>query len=158
MSKLPSTPALRLLRQEKVAFEAHPYRYVEKGGTGASSSALGVDEHAVIKTLIFETDGKDPVAVLMHGDREVSAKALARELGVKSTRPCPPEVAERHSGYRLGGCSPFGLRKPMPVVAEASLFELARIYINGGSRGLLVSMAPAELDRVLQPRRASVAS
>lgn len=158
MAKLPSTAAVRLLRREKVDFAPHTYRYVERGGTAASSSALGVDEHQVIKTLIFETEAKEPVAVLMHGDRAVSAKALARALGVKSTRPCSPEVAERHAGYRVGGCSPFGLRKPMPVVAEASIFELERLYINGGARGFLVSMAPAELQRVLQPRLASVSA
>ena len=156
MSKLPSTPALRLLRDEHASFDTHPYRYVPRGGTAASAAALGVDEHAVIKTLVFETDGKEPVVVLMHGDHEVSLKKLARLLEVKSTRPCTPQVAERHSGYRVGGCSPFGMRRAMPLIAQETLFALERIYINGGARGLLVSLTPAELDRLLAPRRADV--
>ena len=155
---IPSTPALRQLRAAGVPLEIHAYRYEPRGGTRLSSQALGVDEHAVVKTLLFETDAKEPLVVLMHGDREVSQKNLARVLEVKSTRPCPPEVAERHSGYRVGGTSPFGLRKPLPIYAETTLRELERIYINGGQRGLLVSLSPADLERVLRPRWVAVAS
>lgn len=155
MAKLPSTPALRALRDAKVEFEVHRYDYVERGGTRASSAALGVAEHAVIKTLVFEA--QKPLIVLMHGDREVSAKALARVLGVKSVSPCAPEVARRHSGYKVGGTSPFGLRKTLPTYAEATIFDLPRIYINGGARGLLVSLAPDELRRTLAPTLVEVA-
>lgn len=155
MPKLPSTPALRTLRAAKVSFDLHPYDYVERGGTRASSTALGVEERAVIKTLVFEAPR--PLIVLMHGDREVSAKTLARTLGVKSARPCAPDVAQKHSGYKVGGTSPFGLRKALPIYAEATIFALPRIYINGGARGLLVSMDPAELRRVLDPKPVEVA-
>ena len=154
--KIPSTPALRLLRQAGVEHEVHAYGYEPRGGTSHSSRALGVDEHAVIKTLIFDADGR-AVVVLMHGDRKVSAKQLARELGVKTARPCKPEVAERHTGYRVGGTSPFGLRKPMPIFAETSIFELDRIYINAGARGYLVCIAPEAIARVLDPKRVHVA-
>ena len=155
MPKLPSTPALRTLRAAKVAFEVHPYDYIERGGTRASSTALGVEEHSVIKTLVFEAPR--PLIILMHGDREVSAKTLARTLGVKSARPCAPDLAQRHSGYKVGGTSPFGLRKALPIYAEATIFALPRIYINAGARGLLVSMDPAELRRVLDPKLVEVA-
>ena len=144
-AKLPSTPALRALRAAGVDFEAHTYAYVERGGTAASSAALGVDEHCVIKTLLFEDEAKQPLVVLMHGDREVSAKGLARQLGRRSLAPCAPEVAERHSGYRVGGTSPFGLKKPLPVYVERGVLALPRIYINGGARGLLVSLDPGAL-------------
>ncbi|MFO0677109.1 MAG: aminoacyl-tRNA deacylase [Polyangiaceae bacterium] len=157
-ANVPSTPAILLLKKEKVAFETHFYRYEERGGTAASARELGVDEHAVVKTLIFETDAKSPVVVLMHGDREVSAKELARVLGVKSTAPCKPDVADRHSGYHVGGTSPFGTRKTMPIVLERTITELPRLYVNGGAKGFLVSMAPAELVRVLAPRLAEVAT
>jgi len=156
MGKPPVTAAVRALRAARVAFEPHEYAYEERGGTARSAAELGVDEHAVIKTLIFEDDGKRPLVVLMHGDREVSAKELARVLGVKSVRPCDPNVANRHSGYQVGGTSPFGLRKPLPVYLQRTIAELERIYINGGKRGFLVSLAPADLVRVLEPTAVDV--
>jgi len=149
MSKIPSTPAVRLLREKQVTFTEHPYRYEEKGGTAVSSRELGVDEHAVVKTLIFEDDAGAPLVVLMHGDREVSTKALARQLGKRTIQICRPEVANRHSGYLVGGTSPFGTRKAMPVYVERTILDLPRIYVNGGSRGFLVGIAPGELLRVL---------
>lgn len=153
-----STAALRALRKAKVPFEEHRYRYEEKGGTSHSAEVLGVDEHRVIKTLVFETDADQPLVVLMHGDASVSTKQLARVIGAKSTRPCAPEVAERHTGYRVGGTSPFGLRKRLPIYAEASIFELDRIYINGGQRGLLVSLDPTSLATLLEPEKVDVAT
>ncbi len=151
MSKTPSTPATRLLRERGVAFTEHLYRYEERGGTRVSARELGVDEHAVVKTLVMEDEAKEPLLVLMHGDREVSVKALARALGRKMIQPCKPEVANRHSGYQVGGTSPFGTRRRMPVHLERSILELPTIYVNGGSRGFLVGLAPAELVRVLEP-------
>ncbi|HVI93127.1 MAG TPA: Cys-tRNA(Pro) deacylase [Anaeromyxobacter sp.] len=157
MSKTPSTPATRLLREQGVAYTEHPYRYEERGGTRVSSRELGVDEHAVVKTLVMEDDTGAPLVVLMHGDREVSTKALARQLGRKSVQISRPEVAQRHSGYLVGGTSPFGTRKRMPVYVERSILALDRIYVNGGSRGFLVGIAPAELVRVLSPTPVDVA-
>jgi len=157
MSKIPSTPATRLLRERGVAYTEHPYRYEERGGTRVSSRELGVDEHAVVKTLVMEDDTGTPLVVLMHGDREVSTKALARQLGRKSVQISRPEVAQRHSGYLVGGTSPFGTRKRMPVYVERSILALDRIYVNGGSRGFLVGIAPAELVRVLSPTPVDVA-
>ncbi len=157
MSKTPSTPATRLLREKGVAYTEHPYRYEEKGGTRVSARELGVEEHAVIKTLVMEGDDREPLIVLMHGDREVSTKALARILGKKAVHPCKPEVANRHSGYLVGGTSPFGTRKAMPVFIERSILELEKIYLNGGSRGFLVGIAPAEVVRVLSPTLVDVA-
>ena len=151
MGKVPSTAATRLLREKGVAYSEHPYRYQEHGGTRVSARELGVDEHAVVKTLVMEDDQRRPVLVLMHGDREVSAKALARHLGVKSVAMCNPEAAHRHSGYLVGGTSPFGTRKAMPVYVERTVLDLPRIYLNGGSRGFLVGLAPAEMVRVLAP-------
>ncbi|MBV8761419.1 MAG: Cys-tRNA(Pro) deacylase [Deltaproteobacteria bacterium] len=151
VTKHPVTMAIRVLRAQKVAFEPHVYAWQPHGGTRASSEALGVDEHAVIKTLIFEDDAKQPLCVLMHGDREVSAKNLARAIGAKSTQPCAPEVADRHSGYQVGGTSPFGLRRAMPVYMQRTILELPRIYINGGARGFLVAIDPREAERVLKP-------
>ena len=151
------TPATRVLRAAGVPFTEHPYDYVDHGGTPVSAAALGVDEHAVVKTLVFEDDAKRPLVVLMHGDRTVSAKNLARQVGTKSVKPCAPEVAERHSGYQVGGTSPFGTRKAMPVYLERSVAQLARIWINGGRRGYLVGMAPGELTRVLKPVLVDVA-
>lgn len=148
-AKLPSTPALRSLASAGVAFTPHRYDYVERGGTAASSAALGVPEHAVIKTLVFETDARKPLLVLMHGDAQVSTKALARQLGVKAVQPCDPVTAQRHSGYKVGGTSPFGTRRAMPVCLERSVLELPRIWINGGARGLLVELEPAALSDVL---------
>ena len=149
--KTPMTPAVRVLRQAGVPFTEHPYAYVEHGGTAAFAAQAGVDEHAVVKTLVMEDDAKRPFVVLMHGDREVSTKEMARVLGVKAVHPCSPESAERHSGYMIGGTSPFGLRKPMPVYVEGTVLELSRIYINGGKRGFIVGIAPQDLVRVLQP-------
>jgi Cys-tRNA(Pro) deacylase len=157
MSKAPSTPATRLLRELGVAYTEHLYRYEERGGTAVSARELGVDEHAVVKTLVLEDEGKAPLVVLMHGDREVSTKALARQLGRRAIEICRPEVANRHSGYLVGGTSPFGLRKAMPVCLERTILELERIYVNGGSRGFLVGLAPAELVRVLAPTLVDVA-
>ena len=149
--KTPMTPAVRALRQAGVEFTDHLYAYVEHGGTSTFAAESGVDEHAVIKTLVMEDDTKRPLVVLMHGDREVSTKELARRLGAKSVRPCAPETAERHSGYMVGGTSPFGLRKPLPIYVEASVLDLPRIYINGGKRGFLVGLDPKDLARVLKP-------
>ena len=149
--KAPMTPAVRELKRTGVSFTEHPYTYVEHGGTATFAREFGVDEHAVVKTLVMEDDAKRPLVVLMHGDREVSTKELARVLGVKSVGPCAPGTAERHSGYMVGGTSPFGLRKPIPVYVEETILELPRIYINGGKRGFLVGLDPKELARVLKP-------
>lgn len=149
--KTPVTPAIRLLRQAKVPFVPHLYAYEERGGTAVSARELGVDEHRVIKTLVMEDDGGRPLIVLMHGDREVSTKELARCLGAKSVQPCPPAVADRHSGYQVGGTSPFATRKAMPVYWEETISGLPTIFVNGGKRGFLVELAPADLERLLQP-------
>jgi Cys-tRNA(Pro) deacylase len=143
--------AIPILKKHGVSFTEHPYRYEERGGTAASSRALGIDEHIVIKTLVMEDESQQPLIVLMHGDLEVSTKNLARQIGRKMIVPCPPEVAQRHTGYLVGGTSPFGTRKAMPIYMQQSIATLDRIYINGGRRGLLVSMTPAELIRVLAP-------
>ena len=146
-----ATGAVAVLRQHHVDFTEHQYRYEERGGTAASSRELGVDEHAVIKTLVMEDESRRPLIVLMHGDREVSTKNLARQIGRKTITPCAPEVAQRHTGYLVGGTSPFGTRKTMPIFMERSIADLERIYVNGGRRGFLVSMTPADLIRVLSP-------
>ena len=153
----PVTLAIRVLRQHGVVFTPHLYTWEAHGGTRASALHLGVDEHQVIKTLIFEDEAKKPLCILMHGDREVSAKNLARQIGVKSVAPCQPAVADRHSGYQVGGTSPFGLRRSMPVYCEKSIAALERIYINGGARGFLLGMHPGELARVLAPTAVEVA-
>jgi Cys-tRNA(Pro) deacylase len=153
----PVTMAVRVLRQSRVAFQPHLYAWEAHGGTAASAAALGVDEHAVIKTLIFEDDEKHPLCILMHGDREVSAKNLARQIDARSVAPCAPDVADKHSGYQVGGTSPFGLKKKMPVYLERTIADLPRIYINGGARGFLVEISPAELVRVLTPTLVDVA-
>ena len=155
--KFPVTSAIRLLRNNNIAFTGHLYPYEEHGGTAHSARCLGVGEHCVIKTLIMEDDRKQPLIVLMHGDRKVSTKELARVLGVKMITPCDPAVANKHSGYLVGGTSPFGVRRPMPVYLEASILDLPRIYINGGKRGFLVGLAPAEVQRLLQPTLVQVA-
>ena len=139
------TPATQMLRAAGVAFSEHPYDYVEHGGTAESARQLGWPEHAVIKTLVMQDEKAQPLIVLMHGDRQVSTKNLAREIGVKSVVPCTPDAAQRHSGYLVGGTSPFGLRKALPVWLEASVLELPRICINGGRRGFLVGITPAVL-------------
>lgn len=146
------TPATQWLRRMGMAFTEHPYDYVDHGGTGESARQLGVSEHEVIKTLVMQDDKAQPLIVLMHGDRQVSTKALARQIGVKSVVPCQPEVAQRHSGYLVGGTSPFGLRKAMPVYVEASVLALPRILINGGRRGYLVGIEPAVLTGALGAR------
>lgn len=151
------TPATAFLKKNAVAYTEHPYDYEEKGGTRVSSEKLGVDEHAVVKTLVMEDDERKPLVVLMHGDRDVSTKNLARQIGKKRVEPCKPEVAERHSGYQVGGTSPFGLRKPMPVFVEQSVLELEKIFINGGRRGFLVGIDPRELVRVVAARAVDVA-
>ena len=149
-SSLPSTCATRLLKSLDIPYTEHPYRYQEHGGTQASALELGVEEHAVVKTLILEDEGGRPLVVLMHGDLEVSVKALARQIGCRAVQLCQPGQANRHSGYLVGGTSPFGTRKVMPVYLEKSILELERLYINGGSRGFLVGMAPADLLRALE--------
>ncbi|HEX4885675.1 MAG TPA: Cys-tRNA(Pro) deacylase [Casimicrobiaceae bacterium] len=156
--RIPVTNAIRVLREHGVAYTEHPYDYEERGGTAVSARELGVPEHQCIKTLIMEDDRRQPLVVLMHGDRDVSTKNLARLLGVKSVQPCPPAVADRHSGYQVGGTSPFGTRKPMPVYAQASIADLPYLYINGGRKGLLVGMKPEDLVRVLKPVLADIAT
>ena len=136
------TQATQLLRKHQVSFEEHPYPYEEHGGTSVSARELGVPEHDVIKTLVMQDEAAKPLIVLMHGDCKVSTKNLARAIGCKSVEPCQPEVAQRHSGYMIGGTSPFGTKKTMPVYVEQSILDLPRIYINGGRRGFLVSLAP----------------
>ena len=153
----PVTMAVRVLRQNQVQFVPHLYTWEPRGGTRASAEHLRVDEHLVIKTLIFEDERKQPLCILMHGDQEVSAKNLARTLDTKSVAPCSPEVADRHSGYQVGGTSPFGLKRAMPIYVERSILELPRIYINGGARGFLVEISPADLARVLKPTPVQVA-
>jgi Cys-tRNA(Pro) deacylase len=144
------TPATQALRSHGVAFTEHVYEYVEHGGTAVSARALGVDEHCVVKTLVMEDERAAPLIVLMHGDRTVSTKNLARQSGRKKIEPCKPDVAQRHSGYMVGGTSPFGTRKQMPIYVERSVLELPRIYINGGRRGFLVGIAPGVLTSVLR--------
>ncbi|EIJ41125.1 ybaK/ebsC protein [Beggiatoa alba B18LD] len=155
--KYPVTPAIRALRDAHVEIEHHLYDYVEKGGTTVSAQALGVPEHSVIKTLIMEDEHKKPLIILMHGDKEVSTKQLARLLAVKQIKPCSPDTANKHSGYLVGGTSPFGTRKPMPVYMEESILQLPKIYLNGGKRGYLVSLNPQDVVRVLKPTLVNVA-
>jgi Cys-tRNA(Pro) deacylase len=145
----PVTPAIRLLRERKIEFAPHLYTYEERGGTRHSAAALGVDEHAVIKTLVMETEARKPLVVLMHGDREVSTKNLARTIGAKSVEPCDPQTAQKHTGYMVGGTSPLGTRARLPVYAERTIFELPKIYLNGGKRGFLVSLNPQDLRALL---------
>ena len=146
-----------MLKKHGVPFSEHEYRYEERGGTAVSSRELGVDEHAVIKTLVMEDEAKQPLIILMHGDREVSTKNLARQIGRKTVSPCAPDVAQRHTGYMVCGTSPFGTRKPLPVFMERSIADLDRLYINGGRRGFLVGIAPGELVRTLAPALVDVA-
>lgn len=156
-SKAPVTAAVRALRAAKVPFTDHLYAYEEKGGTAVSSRELGVDEHAVVKTLVMEDEAKKPLVVLMHGDRQVSTKELARVLGVKTIAPCSPDTAQKHTGYLVGGTSPFGTRRRMPVCLEETILDLPRIYINGGKRGYLVGMDPRDLVKLLNPTLVRVA-
>ena len=152
-----ATPAIHFLRKHGVPFTEHSYRYQPQGGTRVSSRELGVDEHAVVKTLVMEDEDKQPLIVLMHGDREVSTKELARQIGKKRVAPCAPEVAERHTGYLVGGTSPFGTRKRLPVFLERSVLDLDRVFINGGRRGFLVSLSPQDIVRTLAPTVVDVA-
>ncbi len=147
----PETPATKTLRRHKVEFTDHLYDYEEHGGAKVSSRELGVKEYAVVKTLMMEDDNAKPLIVLMHGTHKVSTKELARAIGVKRIEPCKPEIAQKHSGYKVGGTSPFGTKKSMPVYMERTILELPRIYINGGRRGYLVGIAPQEVVRILQP-------
>ena len=149
--RFPTTQAVRMLKKHKVNFTLHPYNYEEKGGTETAARQLNVEEHSVIKTLVMEDEKDNPLLVLMHGDRQVSTKTLARTLGVKRVTPCAPEVAHRHTGYLVGGISPFGTKKPLKVCVEASIMDLPKIYINAGRKGLLAEMAPGDLARILNP-------
>ncbi len=153
----PITPAIRALREKKIDFEPHVFDYVEKGGTRHSAEVLGVDEHAVVKTLIFETSEKKPLIILMHGDREVSTKNLARFLNVKSVAPASPEKANKLTGYLVGGTSPFGVKTKMPVYAEKTIFDLPKIFINGGKRGFLISINPQVLQDILNIEKVEIA-
>ena len=155
--KVPVTNAIRVLREHDVAFTEHPYAYQERGGTAVSARELGVAEYVCIKTLVMEDERRHPLLVLMHGDREVSTKNLARNLGVKTILPCDPVTADRHSGYQVGGTSPFGTRRTMPTYMERTIATLPYLYVNGGRRGYLVGMAPADLIRVLRPIEVEVA-
>jgi Cys-tRNA(Pro) deacylase len=155
--KIPTTPAILALKVQAVDFTLHTYQYEEKGGTKVSASKLGVDEHCVIKTLVMEDEATQPLIILMHGDREVSTKTLARSLGVKSIVPCKPAIAQKHTGYQVGGTSPFGTKKVIPVYMEKSIADLPKIFINAGSRGLLAQMSPYDLVHLLKPEMVSVA-
>lgn len=151
------TAAMRVLKEQQVDFGEHPYKYVDRGGTAVSARELGIDEHITVKTLVMEDEAQKPLIILMHGDREVSTKELARQIGVKKVSPCTPDDAHRHTGYLVGGTSPFGSRKKLPVYVEETILDLPRIYINGGRRGFLVSIDPKELLRVLKPTIVHVA-
>ncbi|MDD8024985.1 MAG: Cys-tRNA(Pro) deacylase [Acidobacteriota bacterium] len=145
------TQAIRDLKDRGIPFVIHSYKYEDRGGTGVAARELGVDEHLVIKTLVFETDAREPLLVLMHGDQEVSAKNLARTLGVKAVQPCSPETAHKHTGYMVGGISPFGTRKRLKIHMQRTIADLPKIYINAGKRGLLAEISPADAVRVLEP-------
>jgi len=155
--KIPTTPAILALKAQAADFTLHTYQYEERGGTKRGASQLGVDEHCVIKTLVMEDETGKPMIILMHGDKEVSTKSLARALGVKSISPCKPAIAEKHTGYKVGGTSPFGTKKAMPIYMESTIANLPEIFINAGSRGLLARMPSAELIRILKPIAVSVA-
>lgn len=153
---LPVTQAVRALRDAKISYEGCLYKYVEKGGTGQSSRELGVEEHRVIKTIVLEDENKKPMIMLMNGDKEISLKNLARIINVKSVTPCNPETANKHTGYLVGGTSPFGTKKQMPVYAEEAIFELDKVYINGGKRGFLVIVDPKDIEKLLKPTKVNV--
>jgi len=155
-ARVSETPATAFLKEHRVPYTEHVFEYVEHGGARAGAEALGFDERAVVKTLIMEDEARRPLVVLMHGDRTVSTRNLARQIGVKRVGPCAPEVAQRHSGYQIGGTSPFATRKKMPVYVERSVLDLPRIYVNGGRRGYLVGIDPHELVRVLAPKLVEV--
>jgi Cys-tRNA(Pro) deacylase len=154
----PETPATKFLKSHRIPYSNHLYAYEEHGGTKVSARELNVGEHAVVKTLVFEDENAKPLIVLMHGDCKVSARELARQIGCKKVEPCKPEVANRHTGYLVGGTSPFGTRKPMPVCLEKTILDLPLIYINGGRRGYLVGVHPHDLLRVLNPTLVEVAN
>jgi Cys-tRNA(Pro) deacylase len=155
--KFPVTNAIRFLREHQVKFIERPYRYEEKGGTEVAAKALGVDEHLTVKTLVMEDEKKSPFIILMHGDREVSTRELARVLGVKSITSCSSETAFKHTGYMVGGISPFGIKKRLPVYVEETILSLPQILINAGRRGLLCEMSPKDMVRVLNPITVRVA-
>lgn len=155
--KAPVTPAVRVLRDAGIAYLERTYRYEERGGTRASSRELGIAEHAIVKTLVMEDDTGRPLVVLMHGDREVSTRTLARAIGCRTVAPCDPATAERLTGYRVGGTSPLGTRRAMPVFMERTILELARVLVNGGHRGFLVELDPRDLARLLEPTLVEVA-
>jgi Cys-tRNA(Pro) deacylase len=156
-TKYPMTQAIRALKDHGVPFVIHSYAYEEHGGTAVAARDLGVDEHRVVKTLVMETDVRNPFIIIMHGDREVSTKALARHLGVKTVSPCSPDTAAKHTGYLVGGTSPFGTRKPLKIYVESTVMDLPVIYINAGKRGLLAELAPADLARILKAETVSAA-
>jgi Cys-tRNA(Pro) deacylase len=155
--KFPTTPALLELKAHGAEYTLYSYKYEEKGGTKAAASKLGIAEHNVIKTLIMEDETGKPLIILMHGDNEVSTKSLARYLAVKSVMPCQPHVAQKHTGYKVGGTSPFGIRKKLPIYMEKTISDLTSVFINAGSRGLLAKMSPGEMIRILQPVMVTVA-
>jgi len=155
--KFPATQAIRALKESGVNFSLHFYKYEEKGGTTVAAKELNVDECLVIKTLVMEVDNGDPLLILMHGNKKVSTKAMARALGVKTVKPCEPLIAHKHTGYFVGGISPFGTKKPLKVYVEASIMDLPKIYINAGKKGLLTEMSPGELKKILNPTPVSVA-
>jgi len=154
--KIPSTPAIRALKEHGVTFTLHPYKYEERGGTAVAARELGCDEHETVKTLVMEDEHKKPLIILMHGDREVSTKNLARTIGTKSVTPCDPAVAQKHTEYMVGGTSPFGIRRAMPIYVEESILDLPRIFINAGHRGLLAEMDPSDMARLLNPKPVQV--
>jgi Cys-tRNA(Pro) deacylase len=154
--KIPSTSAIRSLKANGINFTPRPYNYEERGGTRVASRELGIEKHEAVKTIVMEDDRKNPLIVLMHGDREISTKKLARLLGVKTITPCDPKVAMRHTGYMVGGTSPFGTRKTLPVYIEESILALEKIFINAGRRGLLVEMSVQDLVKILEPRAINV--
>jgi len=155
--KIPKTQAIRALRQHKIEVSIYPYKYEEKGGTAVAANELNVDEHLVVKTLVMEDGNGHPFLILMHGDKEVSTKALARDLGVKTVRPCDPKVAHKHTGYLVGGISPFGTKKPLRIYIEKTIVNLKKIYINAGKRGLLAEISPKDLVKLLKPTPVNVA-
>jgi Cys-tRNA(Pro) deacylase len=157
MKNYPITQAVRVLKDAKINFRPHLYSYEDHGGTRQAASVIDVPEHHVIKTLVMEIDSKQPLLVLMHGDCEVSVKQLARELDVKRVGFCDSTSAQKHTGYKVGGISPFGTRKPIPVLVESSIMNLDKIYINGGKRGFMVEIDPRDLPKVLPVQEASVA-
>jgi Cys-tRNA(Pro) deacylase len=155
-AKIPVTPAIRVLREHGVSFTCHSYTYEERGGTPVAARELGVDEHAIVKTIVMEDDTGSPLIVLMHGDREVSTKNLARHIGVKTIRACRSDVAKKHSGYVVGGTSPFGTRKVIPIYMERTILDVPTIYINGGRRGFQLAMKPKDVVAILQPELVDV--